>query len=246
MCDVPDLPGWREWLGWAELPDSRRCTPAGPWIDLTHPLSPAVPRLASFPPPEFTRIAEMPASPLNVTRMESVVHIGTHVDSPCHFVPDGPAMEDVPLDRLMGKGVVVACERRPYAVIEPEHLERADPGIEEGDIVALDTGWAGRWGTPDWDRHPSLSAEAAQWLADRGCKLVALDVPTPDLPLDRRPPDFDWPAHRILLSHGVLIAEQVANLGSLAGSRVELVFGALSIAGSDGAPARAFGRRVAD
>jgi kynurenine formamidase len=35
-----------------------------------------------------------------------VVHTGTHVDAPCHFFSDGPSMEQVPLERWNGPGVV--------------------------------------------------------------------------------------------------------------------------------------------
>jgi kynurenine formamidase len=227
------------------LQEKPPAAPIGAWVDLTHPLTLDPPRLPSFPAPTFTRVREMPADPFNLTRLDLIVHSGTHVDSPRHFVADGPAMEEVPLERLHGRGVVIGLDQRPDGLIEPEDLEQAHPQVEPGDIVAIHCGWDRRWRTADWERHPSLSPATARWLVEHRVKLVALDVPTPDLPLARRPPDFDFPVHRTLLGHGVLIAESVANLGALAGSRVELCFGALPIAGSDGAPARAFARRIA-
>lgn len=244
MCESATAGSCRGWRGWMPLPERRAAEPLGPWLDLTYPLSPQVPRIGSFPPPSFTRIAQMPARPLNVTRMETVVHVGTHVDAPRHFFLDGPAMEDIPLERLMGPGVVVRIEQPALGTIGPAELERARPQIEPGDIVAIETGWSGKWGTPDWDRQPSLSLEAARWLRARCVKLLALDTPTPDLALEARPPGFDWPVHRELLGHGVLIAEQLANLRTLAARRVEFVFAPLPIAGSDGAPARVFARAV--
>jgi kynurenine formamidase len=116
--------------------------------------------------------------------------------------------------------------------------------VEPGDIVAIDTGWSGKWRTTDWDRQPCLSVEAARWLLDKQVKLIAVDTPTPDLPLDRRPPDFFWPVHRALLRDGILIAEQLANLRALSGRRVEFIFGPLPIEGSDGSPARVLARPV--
>lgn len=245
MCDTPAESAYKGWRGWMPLPAAKPGKPLGEWMDLTHPLSPEVPRVGMFPPPKFTRIAEMPAKPLNVTHMEMVVHMGTHLDSPRHFFMDGPAMEAIPLDRLMGPGVVLRIDKPPYGVIGPDDLEHSGPAIHAGDIVAIDTGWAERWGTPDWDRQPCLSVAAARWLLDRRVKLVAVDTPTPDIALDRRPPDFNWPVHRTLLAQGILIAEQLANLRSLAGTRVEFMFGPLPIRGSDGAPARVLARPVA-
>jgi kynurenine formamidase len=187
----------------------------------------------------------MPADPLNVTRVDLVVHVATHVDAPRHFLLDGPAMEAVPLDRLMGPGVVLRLEQRPNGIIEADDLARATPRIEPGDIVAINTGWATRWGTPDWDHQPSLSLDAAHWLVERRVKLLAVDTPTPDLPLERRPPNFTWPVHHLLLGHGTLIAEQLANLHTVSGQRVEFLFAPLPIAGSDGSPARVLARPVA-
>jgi len=46
------------------------------------------------------------------------------------------------------------------------------------------------------------------------------------------------------LRHGVLISENVTGLRPLAGRRVEAMFLALAIRGSDGAPVRAVGRLV--
>jgi arylformamidase len=245
VCETPDAPGRRGWTGWPELAPPRASRPLGDWIDLTHPLSPDAPRLESFAPPVVTRIAELPADPLNVTRLEMVVHTGTHVDSPRHFVADGPAMEAIPLERLMGRGVVIRVDQPCDGVIEPDALERAPSPVEPGDIVVLACGWSERWGSPDWDRHPSLSLAAARWLVERRVKLLALDTPTPELPLERRPAGFDWPVHRLLLGSGVLICESLADPSALAGHRAELVFGALPISGSDGAPARVIGRRIA-
>lgn len=245
MCESPAKSGYRGWHGWLPLPALRADTPCGDWIDLTYPLSPDVPRVASFAAPVFTRIAEMPEKPLNVTRMDTIVHMGTHLDAPRHFFLDGPAMEAIPPERFMGRGVVVRIDKPAYGVIEPIDLDRADPRIEAGDIVAIDTGWSKTWGTREWDQQPCLSVEAARWLLDKRVKMVAVDTPTPDVPLDRRPPDFTWPVHRTLLAHGILIAEQLAHLETLAGQRVEFIFGPLPIAGSDGSPARVLARPVA-
>ena len=244
MCDTPAGNSCNGWRGWLAMPPARASKPLGDWVDLTYPLSSDVPRVGSFPRPKFTRISEMPAKPLNVTHMDTVVHMGTHLDSPRHFFMDGPAMEEIPLDRFMGGGVVIDIEKAPYGVIEPAELERAAPAIEAGDLVAIHTGWGAKWGTPDWDRQPCLSVESARWLLERRVKLVAVDTCTPDIPLERRPADFNWPVHRTLLAHGILIAEQLANLQALAGRRVEFLFGPLPIAGSDGSPARVLARAV--
>ena len=244
MCDSARTAPGTGWRGWNTSDTSRPARAAGDWIDLTWPLSPTVPRISSFPPPRIERIASIPEEPLNITELSMIVHIGTHVDSPRHFFSDGPALEDVPLPRLMGTGVVWRMDTPLDGMIEPEDFERMRPRLEPGDILLLDTGVAEYVGTPDYDRHATLSVAAAQWLVGKKIKLLAVDTPTPDIPIHRRPRGFDWPVHHALLRDGVLISEQVANARSLAGRRAEFLFLPLNIVGGDGAPARVLCRGI--
>jgi kynurenine formamidase len=228
------------WRGWRPSSAARE---SPPWVDLSHPLRADLPRIPFFPAARFERIMRMPADPLNVTEMQMVCHFGTHVDAPCHFIPDGPAFDEIPLDRLCGAGVVWRLACAPYDVIEPDMLAAATPALRPGDMVLLDTGWAEHFGTPRYDQHPSLGVAAAEWLVAQGVKLIGVDFATPDLAVNRRGAGFAWPVHHVLLSHGVLIAEHLTNLRALAGQRVEVLFLALNIVGADGAPCRVVARR---
>jgi kynurenine formamidase len=244
MCDSASKvsTGWR---GWLEVPPARLSSGAGDWVDLTHPLGERVPRIPIIEPPRFPKVREKPKDPMNLTEMHMVVHTGTHVDAPNHFVADAPAMHEVPLDRLFGSGVVWRLEVKPLQVIEPADLIPLKPALEPGDILILDTGWPALVGTDRYHDHPSLSAAAADWLVEKRVKLLAVDFGTPDLPTHKRPAGFDWPVHHWLLGHGVVIAEQVANVRRLSGQRLDAMFLALNIEGSDGAPARVVARPAA-
>ena len=244
MCD-PSPPRGQGWRGWMPLPPPRVVSPAGPWIDLSHPFSPDMPRVPIFRPLHMERLKCLPADPLNVTAFSMVVHTGTHLDAPFHFYNDGPAFDAIPLERLHGGGVAWRLDLPPDSLIGPAHLEAARPLLQPGDILALDTGWSERVGTESYDRHPCLSEAAAEWLVARRPKLLACDFATPDLPVGRRPAGaFDYPVHRRLLRDGVLICEHLRSPRALAGGRAEFVFGALSLVGADGAPARVLARPV--
>ncbi len=235
----------RRWHGWAPCPVAERPPDAGPWLELSHPLRADLSRVAAFPAARFERLYEMPRDAMNATTMQMVCHYGTHVDAPCHFIPGAPAFDQIPLDRLHGRGVVWRLESAPGGTITVDALAAATPSMRPGDIVLLDTGWAERFGRPDYDDNPALDVAAAEWLVARGAKLVGVDFATPDLAVPRRPAGFAWPVHHVLLGHGVLIAEHLTNLRPLAGRRIEAMFLALAIVGSDGAPARVVARAVA-
>jgi kynurenine formamidase len=232
----------RRWHGWRPLPPAEPVRGVGPWVDLSHPLRSELRTIPAFPEARFERIHAMPAHPYNLTELQMVCHFGTHVDAPCHFIPDGPAFHEIPLERLCGAGVVLRMEAEPYDVITADALAAVTPEVRDGDIVILDTGWAEYVGTKRYDEHPRLDVEAAEWLVEHGAKLVAVDWPTPDLAVNRRPEGFDWPVHHVLLGHGVLIAENLTNLAAITGRRVEAMFLALNVVAGDGAPTRAVAR----
>jgi arylformamidase len=243
MCETVNekLRGWK---GWLDLPAPKSVGVDGPWIDLSHRLTEELSRIPSFPQPHIRQIRRIPEHIANVTEVHMVVHHGTHLDAPRHFIADGPTMDQVPLDRLYGSGVIWRFDTADDGVIEVADLERATPRMRPGDIVLLDTGRAKYVNTERYMRHACLTAEAAEWLVGQGAKIVGVDFATPDLAADRRQADFAFPVHYTLLSQGVLIAEHVTNLEALAGHRAEIMFLGLNIAGSDGAPVRAVARAV--
>lgn len=244
MCEaVPQVPAG--WIGWIDLPEPAPVQPLGPWIDLTHAVGPDMPCASIFPKPSFNRLRSLPDDPFNVTEIHMVAHAGTHVDAPLHYFADGPDMAAIPLDRMNGPGVVWHIPMELDQVIEPVHLEACRPLLQPGDILAVDTGWAARFGTPEYERHPSFSAAAAAWLLDQRIKLLACDFATPDLVYHLRQPGFDWPVHKLLLANGILVCEHLTGHAALAGERVEFQFAALPLVDGDGAQARVSARRIA-
>ena len=243
MCDNAGHPG-RGWQGWIDVPAPAAEQGTGAWVDLSHVLNEQLPNVPFFPSPRFRQIMSQPKHPLNVTEIQMVVHLGTHVDAPRHFFSDGPAFHEIPLDRLHGRGVVWRIDKEDYGVIDVADLEGARPRLAPGDILVLDTGWAQHFGTPRYDRHPNLSVAAAEWLVAQRIKLLACDTVTPDLAVNRREPGFGWPVHHVLLGHGVLVSEHVTNLATLSNGHAEFMFLALNIEGADGSPARVLGRRL--
>lgn len=228
------------WQGWATP------KPNAGWLDLTRTLDADVERVSTFPAPNVSLFKSMPVDPLNVTRLDTVVHVGTHLDAPVHFIPDGPSISEIPVERLVGPGVAWRLHPAPLGLVDMPMFVAARPAPRRGDMVLLDTGWGARWGDASYHTHPSLTIDAAQWLVDVGVTLVAFDFPTPDLALELRSEGFDWPVHQVLLRNGVLVVEHLAPAEELLSQRVEVIVGAAKIGQSaDGAPARVLARREA-
>jgi arylformamidase len=232
------------WKGWLDTPLPRPSSSLARWIEISHVITEELARIPSFPQPRIRRIKALPEYVSNLTEITMVAHHGTHIDAPIHYIQDGPGMDEVPLERLYGEGVVWRIDAGELGVIEPSHFERARPRVKPGDIVILDTGTARHVETELYWQHPVLSPAASEWLVTQGIKLLAVDTPTPDMSPAQRPPNYDFPTHHTLLSRGILIAEHMTGLAPLAGQRVEAMFMALNLKGSDGGPARVVARPV--
>lgn len=167
-------------------------------------------------------------------------HTGTHVDAALHFIPEGESIDRVPLERFLGVARVLNLSPcRPLQVIDEGDLERG-LGAEPGQRVVLRTDWSRHWEEPDYyTQHPYLSKEAARWLVQKGVRLLALDVPSPDRPCVGQPSDGeDSPNHKILLGNGISLVEYLCNLDQIRKEKVELVVLPLRLMGCDGSPAR--------
>jgi hypothetical protein len=70
-------------------------------------------------------------------------------------------------------------------VITPKDLENAEPKIRRNDILMINTGSHLKYGdNPDYYAYsPGLYKEAAEWIVERGVKLVGVDVQALDHPL---------------------------------------------------------------
>lgn len=118
-------------------------------------------------------------------KINTVMHTGTHMNAPLHMVQKSADLAQIPLDRLFGNGVVLGITKKDYEVITAEDLESAQPGVRNGDMVVIVTGWHRKYadGQEYFGASPGLSKEAAQWLVKKDCKLVAVDTPQIDHPL---------------------------------------------------------------
>jgi len=166
-------------------------------------------------------------------------HIGTHADAPRHFIPQGKGIDQVPLDILVGPARVLnfaPCQ--PLQEIDVHDLE-ARLGNNTPSRIILRTDWSEHFGRmPFYTQYPFFTENAAQWLVDRGVRLIAMDTPSPDNPAHSRGTAKDSPNHKVLLGAGVVLVEYVCNLKSLNSSDVELVVLPLKLKDCDGSPVR--------
>ncbi len=156
--------------------------------DLSHPFGPGVPLWPYFPDIRVERMHYHAKSRVLSQVITTVMHVSTHADAPVHVEEGFPSIDQVPIERYMGDGVVVSIPKGKWDVITAEDLEKADPPIERGDIVIVNTGWHKYWG--DTVKYfcyaPGFYKEAGEWFVKKGVKAVGIDTQALDHPLGTR------------------------------------------------------------
>jgi len=155
------------------------------FFDLSHPWGHGMPQWPSRANLNV-RVLEFHAKDgLLVQQFEGIMHRGTHMDAPIHVAENQPTLTGYPLWRFFGTGVAVSIPKGKWGVVTPKDLARAEPKIQKNDIVMINTGSHRNYGdNPDYFAYsPGLYKEAAEWLVERGVKLVGIDVQALDHPL---------------------------------------------------------------
>ncbi|HKA35316.1 MAG TPA: cyclase family protein [Thermoanaerobaculia bacterium] len=181
-------------------------------------------------------------------------HGGTHLDAPSHFAKDGWAADQIPLAKLVSRGVVIDVTKQ--AAANPDYrLTAADlrawetkhGSVPAGSIVLLRTGWGSRW--PDRKKYlgddtpgetsnlhfPSFGKEAAEILV-RERKVAALGLDTASIDYG---PSKDFIVHQVANGANVPGLENLANLDQLPETGAWIVALPMKIAGGSGGPLRA-------
>lgn len=167
-------------------------------------------------------------------------HIGTHMDAPSHFHPDGKSIAETPLDKMMGEALFLDVskdkeENKPISVMHLEKaLKRCNMQIRENDILILKC-WKNKWGEGEnFDSADALAGETAQWMLDKKIKLLGTDIPTVD---DLSNPGKD--VHVMLLKNQIPIIENLVSLEKLQEGNFYFMGLPLKIKGATGSPIRA-------
>ena len=76
--------------------------------DISMPLTPDVAVFPGDTPPRREMLLDMQQGDhLTLSTLHSTVHLGTHIDGPCHYVKDGAGVESMPLWLGYGPALVI-------------------------------------------------------------------------------------------------------------------------------------------
>lgn len=217
------------------------------YYDLTNWYGHGAPQWPSAPNLAFKVTKFHSKDGIYVQEIEAIMHRSTHMDAQLHVTENGTSLTGYQTWRHFGTGVAVSIPKAKWGVITPDDLEKAAPKIQRGDILMINTGSHKKLGDNDdyYAYSPGLYKEAAEWIVERGVKMVGVDVQALDHPLGTKLVDhgpgpshphlFDeyreatgrdvmkdfphWePAHKIMMGAGIPGIENV-------GGELDLVTG---------------------
>jgi len=202
-------------------------------IDLTHPLAHGQPSFPSDPQPSITTHSTIETIGYNIAQFSMSTHQGTHLDAPFHFYDDGKTIDEIPLERFYGPARLIRIPKRGGEEITVDDFLPFESFFEPGAKIIYETGHHKTFGTKDFfENMPSLTVEAAQWIAARKLGLLGMDTPTPGRDC--------VPVHKALLAPDIetIIVEALANLDRCPEAFIFVAL-PLPLTARDGSPIRA-------
>jgi kynurenine formamidase len=174
------------------------------FIDLTQTMEDQMPVYPGDDSVSLKQIKFLQRDKYNNHRLETGMHVGTHLDGPMHLTESKTYISELPLESFAGEGCILDVRKEQIITYKPVYEEL----IPEEGIVLFYTGLDEIYGTEDYyEHHPTVSVELANLLINKHIKLVGMDMPSPD--------QYPFEIHKLLLTKGILIIENLTNLKEL-------------------------------
>ncbi|MCV0412536.1 cyclase family protein [Nitrosarchaeum sp.] len=207
-------------------------------LDLTLTISTSIPTFPDSPKPQFILWSTLKDDKYNLELLFLSSHTGTHLDAPYHFVKNGIKIHQIPLDRLVGNGILIKIQKGKNQSITKNDLilfERKHGNIPKNSSIFFYTDWQKNLNSNYYFiNNPGLSESAATYLVSKKINLVGIDSPSIDLGQDKI-----FKVHKILAKNNILIVENLSNLNKISSKQFDFVILPLKLKDATGSPVRA-------
>ncbi|KIH71169.1 arylformamidase [Salinicoccus roseus] len=198
------------------------------WQDITQTLDDRIAHWPEDTPFSYARtVTKAESGSVNIGKIETSTHIGTHIDAPFHFDDGGATVEALDINRYIGGATVIEVGGG-----EAITLEDIEPYRIEGTTLLLKTKRRTER-TVFPDSIPVLEKRAVEYMASCGIKLFGIDVTSVDA-IDSKTLDI----HHLLYERDIMILEN-AVLDEVEPGYYDFVALPLKLQGADGSPVRA-------
>lgn len=209
-------------------------------VDLSLVVNAATQTYPGDPEPRFEVHSTIERDGFNLLSVSMGSQTGTHVDAPYHFDESAPKLDELPLDRFAGRGVIVDAQNLgPRGRITWEHVAPVAEQLEPGVIVLLHTGWSAHYGTDVYFENPFLDADACRRMIALGVRTFGIDAINIDETPDEEHPGEGFPVHHLIAERAGVIAENLTNLAAIDFAEPLISLLPIAFEAADGAPVRA-------
>jgi len=204
-------------------------------VDLSHPISPAMPLWPGTPRPEFSDLCTVGRDGFGERWLQLSSHTGTHLDAPAHLFDGAATLDQLDVSHFIGKGALLDLRQTEAGPVSLDRVLASRERIGQAEFLLLHTGWSRFWGRDEYSRgYPVLSPEAAAWLAGLGLKGIGIDAPS----FDEADSEV-LPIHRRLLRAGFVLIENLTGLEPLGDRGFFFSALPLPVSGAEACPVRA-------
>lgn len=137
-------------------------------------------------------------------KLEIGMHAGTHIDTPMHLLKQETFINEISLDKFVGRGCLLDVRNEKIIKYKAEYADI----IKENDIVILFTNYSKLYGSQEYyTNHPVISKELGSFLVEKKIKMIGIDMPSPDR--------YPFEIHKLFFENNILIIENLTNLNKL-------------------------------
>ncbi|MHA7646276.1 cyclase family protein [Nitrosopumilus sp. S4] len=207
-------------------------------VDLTLTISESIPSFPGSPKPVFIDWSNIRDDGYNLELLFLSSHTGTHIDAPFHFIKNGIKIHQIPVNRLVGKAILIKIPKSKNSPITKKDIisfEKKNKRIPDGSSVFFFTDWQKNLKKPNYfTENPGLDTLASKYLSSKKLNLVGIDSPSIDLGHAK-----SFSAHHILSQNNILIVENLANLNKIPSNEFNFIILPLKLKDVTGSPVRA-------
>jgi arylformamidase len=204
------------------------------WIDISQPLNRDLAHWPGDTPFSYeeTYTKEQTGS-VNIGKITTSLHSGTHVDAPFHFMNNGAKISELDINLYIG----------PCRIIDVSSHMRIDREVLSQFNLDGITRLLLKTSVPNNptlfpENIPFITSDSAAFFKEKGIRLIGVDVPSVD-PLDSK----EMEGHHALYHNGIHILENVM-LDHVKPGDYDLIALPLPLEDADGSPVRAVIRPI--
>ena len=153
--------------------------------NLSHRFGFQCPNWPYFRDARIDRMHYMAKSGVLSQTITTTMHVTAHIDAPAHVVQNTPFIDEAPLPHFFSSGIVVSIPKKKWEQITGDDLERVcGRAIRKGDVLNVNIGWHKLYEDGDYfPCCPGFVPSTANWMIDKGVKVVGRDTQANDHPL---------------------------------------------------------------